>query len=101
MRHKRACTITETVLKLEILDLSRGEIVLFVTSEKKGADQLCSNCTADLCPCFCIGKLWFSYDAVYKAFQTLGIYFLSLYTVIRLHRHSRQVCAVSAEIKDE
>ena len=26
-------------------------------SENKNADQLCSNCTADLCLCLCLGLL--------------------------------------------
>ena len=29
----------------------------FLRSENKGADQLCSYCTADLRLCFCIGKI--------------------------------------------
>ena len=31
--------------------------------ENKGADQLCSFCTADLRLCFCISKIQFSHDS--------------------------------------
>ena len=61
-RHKTGCTVTEGGKRLEILDLaSRGMYytvrvaktkVRICTSENKSADQLCSNCTADLRICF-------------------------------------------------
>ena len=54
VRHKSACTVTEAGYKLAISDLRRRGIVL--CSESKGADQLCSYCTADLRLCFRIGK---------------------------------------------
>ena len=41
----------------EILDLERRGIVLYPCSKKKGADQLCSYCKADLRLCFCICKM--------------------------------------------
>ena len=37
------------------------EELYYLSSENKGADQLCSYCTADLRLCFCIGKK-FSHD---------------------------------------
>ena len=36
-----------------------------VCAKKKGADQLCSHCTADLCLCFRTGKFQFSRDAAH------------------------------------
>ena len=36
----------------------------YLCSENKGADQLCSNCTADLRLFFRRGKIRFSHDAV-------------------------------------
>ena len=56
VRHKPAYAATEDGRKLKILDLGRRGIVLFC-SENKGADQLCSYCTADLRLCFRIGKI--------------------------------------------
>ena len=35
----------------------------YPSGENKGADQLCSYCTADLRLCFRIGKVRFSHDA--------------------------------------
>ena len=54
VQNKPGCTATENGKKLEILDLESRRIVL--CSEKKGADQLCNYCTADLHLCFCICK---------------------------------------------
>ena len=52
--HKWACTFTEGQ-KLEILDLRRG---IVLCSENKGAYQLCSYCTADICTfVFAYGKM--------------------------------------------
>ena len=48
--HKTTRTATEDGYKLEILDLLHNQY-----SENKGADQLCSYCTADLRLCFRIG----------------------------------------------
>ena len=50
---KPGCTATEK--KLEILNLRRTGIY-DLRSKNKGAVQLCSYCTADLCLCFHIGK---------------------------------------------
>ena len=36
--------------------IKQEEDLYYPCSENKGADQLCSNCTADLLLCFCIGK---------------------------------------------
>ena len=41
----------------------------YPSSENKGADQLRSNCEADLCLCFCIGKIRFSRDAALVCFR--------------------------------
>ena len=50
--------------QIEIVGINSGGIVLYQTSENKSADQLCSNCTADLCLCFFVyAKIWFSLDA--------------------------------------
>ena len=49
---------------LEILDIRRrGIIIVLYYSLNKGADQLCSYCTADLHLCFCQGINQFSHDA--------------------------------------
>ena len=37
------------------------EIFYYLCSENKGANQLCSYCTADLCLCFHLRILWFSH----------------------------------------
>ena len=63
---------------LEISDLRRRRIILSC-SENKGADQLCSYCTADLCLCFRIYYIdcWFSYVAtqMFKAkFLVIHVY---------------------------
>ena len=36
--------------------IKKVEELYYLSSENKGADQLCSYCTADLRLCFCIGK---------------------------------------------
>ena len=41
------------------------EELYYLSSENKGADQLCIYCTADLSLCFCIGKIRFSHDAAH------------------------------------
>ena len=54
VRLKPACTVSEErILKcwVEV----EGDLY-YLSSEDKGADQLCSNCTADLRLCFRIGK---------------------------------------------
>ena len=56
VQHKPSLMSTENGKRLEILDLERRGIVLFV-SENKGADQLRSYCDADLRFCFCICKV--------------------------------------------
>ena len=56
-QHKPACTVTEKSNMLESLVLRRRGITLYLCSDNKGADQLCSNCTADLRLCFRIGRL--------------------------------------------
>ena len=50
------CTVTEDGLRLKILDLESRGIVLSM-QWKKGADQLPSNCEADLCLCFRLCRL--------------------------------------------
>ena len=41
------------------------EGLYYPCSENKGADQLCSHCTADLHLCFRIAKILFSHDAAH------------------------------------
>ena len=42
-------------------DRIKVEEMFYLYSENKGADQLCSYCTADLRRCFRIGKIWLSH----------------------------------------
>ena len=55
-QHKPACTVTEKLYILVFWIYVEKESY-YLRSENKGADQLCSNCTADLCLCFRIGKI--------------------------------------------
>ena len=55
VRHKAACAAKEGGYKLEILEKVEEELHC-QCSKYKGADQLCSYCTADLWLCFCVGK---------------------------------------------
>ena len=50
-------------LKFQILE---GEGLYYPCSENKGADQLCSYCTADLRLYFRIGNVRFSHDAAHN-----------------------------------
>ena len=59
-----------------VLILERRGIALYPYSENKGADQLCSYCTADLHLCFCLSILLIrlsfyrhAFDAVNHAFS--------------------------------
>ena len=79
VRHKPACTISGAGLNLDISDLS---------SESKGADQLCSYCTSDLRLCFRICRwlvFWFSgsfdFDSplVFQATTLRSFYFCHLF----------------------
>ena len=47
VRYKVGCTVTVDGKRLEILDLEVEELY-YLCSENKGADQLCSDCEADL-----------------------------------------------------
>ena len=68
--YKPGCTSTEDGKRLEILDLeSRG--IDYLCSKNKGADQLHSNCAADLSLCFTYGKNRFSHDAAQMAVEIL------------------------------
>ena len=64
--HKLACTGSlkkkDRSLKFWICV---EELLCYLCSEKKGADQLCSYCTADLCLCFRLGKNSVSHDTAY------------------------------------
>ena len=65
VRHKPACIVTENSLKLEILDLEK--VLYYLWRENKGADQLCSYCTADLQLCFPIyADCWLSGAAAHS-----------------------------------
>ena len=50
--HKPGCATTEDGKRLEISDLGTRGIVVYLCSDNKGADQLRSNCAADLRLCF-------------------------------------------------
>ena len=54
VRHKPGCTATEDGYRLEISEVERRGIVLYLCSENKGADQLRGYREADLRLCFCI-----------------------------------------------
>ena len=56
VQHKSACAATECGQKLGISGFKNEEELYYQCSENKGADQLCSYCTADLRLCFRIGK---------------------------------------------
>ena len=60
---------------LETSHLGRrgNPVLIYPSSESKGADQLSSYCTADLCLCYRKAKIWFSHDAahIYVSVHTL------------------------------
>ena len=67
---------------LEILDLGRRGIVLYVTcSKNKGANQLLSYCEADLRLCFRIGKI--------PVFSWRGSYDLAVLSELIIHKCNR------------
>ena len=45
------------------------EELYYPSSKNKGANQLCSYCTADLRLCFCIGRIWLSHGGAHFTLQ--------------------------------
>ena len=69
MMRKPVFTVSGTNQAIQSMKKARGlklrnkeqEGLYYSYSQNKGADQLCSYCTADLHPCFRICKNWFSH----------------------------------------
>ena len=63
-------TRSDTNLSVQLQKMARSlkfrfyeeEELYYLSSKNKGADQLCSYCTADLQLCFCICQIRFSHD---------------------------------------